>query len=403
MEFQNNENDLGFSFDIDGVEDAGTFEIELKEDAPSSAADAAVKSANTTDGESTEAEDATSEEGTFEVTLKNAISGSEKEGDTTFTLPEDKPSSDSAPSSPHLLTRLASALQKDGVLTGVTEEDIKDVDIPKLAEMIKGTIKQNEYSDLDPRTKEALDAIRAGVPVENVVKHHNAETKLADFTEDRFIESDIDDEAVADTKKNIRQNLIYNDLIARGYSQPDAERRTRQSFNSGDDEADAKLALDSLKSIAVQRKQAEVEQAKQTQQQHENSRQDLFKRVAELKEVLPGMPVNDETAKWMAEAMTNPTGRSESGQLRTTVSDKRSEDPFNFDTRLHYFIKMGLFDEKPDMSLFTRRSMSSAVEELEKSLSTEGIYEGGRGASLESITEREMKENYLRMLDGADI
>jgi len=47
--------------------------------------------------------------------------------------------------------------------------------------------------------------------------------------------------------------------------------------------------------------------------------------------------------------------------------------------------------------------MSSAVEELEKSLSNEGIYEGGRGASLESITEREMKENYLRMLDGADI
>ena len=403
MEFQNNENDLGFSFDIDGVEDAGTFDIELKEDAPSSAIDAAVKAITPQDGESTEADNATSEKGTFEVTLKNAISGSDMEGDTTFTLPKDKPSSDSAPSSPHLLTRLASALQKDGVLTGVTDEDIKDVDIPKLADMIKGTIKQNEYSDLDPRTKEALDAIRAGVPVENVVKHHNAETKLADFTEDRFIESDIDNEDIAESKKNIRQNLIYNDLIARGYSQPDAERRTRQSFNSGDDDADAKLALNSLKSIAVQRKNAEVEQAKQSQQQHEVSRKELFSRVANLKEVIPGMPVNDETAKWMAEAMTNPTGRNESGQLRTIVSDKRSEDAFSFDTRLHYFIKMGLFDEKPDMSLFTRRSMSSAVEELEKSLSTEGIYEAGRGASLESITEREMKENYLRMLDGADI
>jgi len=403
MEFQNNENDFGFTFDIDGVEDAGTFEIELKEDAPMSAADAAVKSANTTDGKDTKAEAAPSETGTFEVTLKNVISGSDKEGDATFTLPEDKPSSESAPSSPHLLTRLASALYKDGVLTGVSEEDIKDVDIPKLAEMIKGTIQKNEYSDLDARTKEALDAIRAGVPVENVVKHHNAETKLADFTEDRFIESDMDDEDVADTKKNIRQNLIYNDLIARGYSQADAERRTRQSFNSGDDEADAKLALNSLKSIAAQRKQAEVHHAKQAQRQHENSRQDLFKKVAELKEVLPGIPVNEDTAKWMAEAMTNPTGRNENGQLRTIVSDKRSENPFNFDTRLHYLIKMGLFDEKPDLSLFTRRSMSSAVEELEKSLSTEGIYEAGRGASLESITEREMKENYLRMLDGVDI
>jgi len=403
MEFQNNENDFGFTFDIDGVEDAGTFEIELKEDAPSSAAEAAVKPTVPTDGEGTKAEDAPSNTGTFEVELKNAISGSDKEGDTTFELPEDKPSSESAPSSPHLLTRLASALYKDGVLTGVSEEDIKDVDVPKLADMIKNTIEKNEYSDLDNRAKEALEAIRAGVPIENIIKHHNAETKLADFTEDRFIESDSDDEDIAENKRTIRQNLIYNDLIARGYSQADAERRTRQSFNSGDDEADAKLALNSLKSIAAQRKQAEIEQAKQVQQQHENSRQELFKRVAELKEVLPGMPVNEETAKWMAEAMTNPTGRNENGQLRTTVSDKRSENPFNFDTRLHYFIKMGLFDEKPDLSLFTRRSMSSAVEELEKSLSTEGIYEAGRGASLESITEREMKENYLRMLDGVDI
>lgn len=403
MEFQNNENDLGFSFDIDGVEDTGTFDIELKEDAPSSAIDAAVKAITPQDGEGTEAEDATSEEGKFEVVLKDAVSGSEKEGDATFTLPNDKPSSDSAPSSPHLLTRLASALHKDGVLTDVSEEDIKNVDIPKLAEMIKGTIQKNEYSDLDSRAKEALDAIRAGVPIENVVKHHNAETKLADFTEDRFIESNSDDESIADSKKEIRQNLIYNDLIARGYSQADSERRTRQSFNSGDDDADAKLALDSLKGIATQRKKAEVEQAKQSQQHHEDSRKELFSKVAGIKEVLPGMPVNDDTAKWMAEAMTNPTGRNESGQLRTTVSDKRSEDAFSFDTRLHYFIKMGLFDENPDLSLFTRRSMSSAVEELEKSLSTEGIYEGGRGASLESITEREMKDNYLRMLDGADI
>ena len=147
MEFQNNENDFGFTFDIDGVEDAGTFEIELKEDAPSSAAEAAVKPTVPTDGEGTKAEDATSETGTFEVELKNAISGSDKEGDATFELPEDKPSSESAPSSPHLLTRLASALYKDGVLTGVSEEDIKDVDVPKLADMIKNTIEKNEYSD----------------------------------------------------------------------------------------------------------------------------------------------------------------------------------------------------------------------------------------------------------------
>jgi len=401
MEFNNEEALGGFNFDIEGVEDAGTFEIELKEDAPASAAEPAIKPTTQEDGDG-EAVDSASSEGTFEISLKDDIGSSDMEGETAGNVFEDMPSSESAPSSP-LLTRLASALYKDGVLTGVNEEEIKDVDIPKLADMIRGTIKQNEFSDLDPRTKEALNAIRAGVPVDNVVKHHNAEIKLADFTEDRFIESDIDDESVAEEKKTVRQNLIFNDLIARGYSKEDAQRRTNQSFNSGDDEADAKLALNSLKQIATQRKQAEIKEAEANRAAYEERRNNLMKRVTELKEVMPGVPVTEETTKWMAEAMTNPTGRSENGTLRTVVSDKRSENPFDFDTRLHYFIKMGLFDETPDMSLFTKRSMSNAVQELEKSLSNEGIYEAGKGASLESITEREMKENYLRLLDGVDI
>ena len=32
MDFNENENNLGFSFDIEGVEDTGTFDIELKEE-----------------------------------------------------------------------------------------------------------------------------------------------------------------------------------------------------------------------------------------------------------------------------------------------------------------------------------------------------------------------------------
>ena len=172
MEFNNEETLGGFNFDIEGVEDAGTFEIELKEDAPASAAEPAIKPTIQEDGDG-EAAVSTSSEGTFEISLKDDISRSDMEGETAGNVSEDMPSSESAPSSP-LLTRLASALYKDGVLTGVNEEEIKDVDIPKLADMIRGTIKQNEFSDLDPRTKEALNAIRAGVPVDNVVRHHNA-------------------------------------------------------------------------------------------------------------------------------------------------------------------------------------------------------------------------------------
>jgi hypothetical protein len=55
------------------------------------------------------------------------------------------------------------------------------------------------------------------------------------------------------------------------------------------------------------------------------------------------------------------------------------------------------------MSFLAKRNMSSAIQELEKNLSNEGVYDGGRGASLESITEREMKNRMFNLLDGVDI
>jgi hypothetical protein len=382
-----------FDFNIDGIENDGVFTLD-----DMTSTDNAAPIAADVKGDEVVKE-------TFEVELAApklpAVEETKREEAPVFEV-NDKPSPESAPSSP-LLTRLASALYKDGVLSGVDEQDIKDVDVPKLADLIKKTISHNEFSGLDERAKQALEAIRAGVPVENVIKHHNTGIKLAEFTEDRFVENDLDTDESSEEKLAVRKSLIYNDLIARGFDQRDAERRTAQSFKAGDDVADARLALQSLKRIAEVRRQEEIQQAKSEQKRQEDTRQQLFTNVAGMKEVIPGLPVSQEVSKWMAEAMTSPTGRTQDGRLRTVVSDKRSEDPFKFDTRLHYFIKMGLFDEKPDMSFLAKRNMSSAIQELEKNLSNEGVYDGGRGASLESITEREMKNRMFNLLDGVDI
>ncbi len=46
--------------------------------------------------------------------------------------------------------------------------------------------------------------------------------------------------------------------------------------------------------------------------------------------------------------------------------------------------------------------MSSAVSKLEKDLGNDIIYEGGRGASLEGIVEKENQAKLLSLLDNTD-
>lgn len=324
-----------------------------------------------------------------------------EEGKEEVVQAEDKPSDNSVPSSPSLVVDFASALAKDGVITGVDEDKLKDITtISALRDAIANTIKSNEFSDLDDHAKEVLEAIRAGVPIEKVEQFHNTEVQLSQYTEDRFIGTEDDDEQTLEEKTNIRKNLIFNDLRVRGFSEKDAQRKTDASFNSGDDEEDAKLAIANLKSKAQERKQAEFQAAQENKRKYEEARESLKETVLKTEEIIPGLKVSEEMRREIAEALTVPTGRTKEGQLRTVVSDKRAENTQRFDTRLNYLIALGMFDEKPDLSLFTNMKVSSAVAELEKNLSNTGVYEGGRGANLKSVMETEQRNLDLSLLDN---
>jgi hypothetical protein len=376
------ENEVEFEFNVDGIEDV-TFVVD-----------------EVTGGE-IEHTETTEDNKESELTFMAPSPGEILEEGNEVVFTEDKPSDNSVPSSPSFIADFASALAKDGVITGIEEDKLKGItSLLALKDAIADTIKTNEFADLDDRAKEVLNAIRAGVPVEKIEKFHNTEVQLAQYTEDKFVDDENDDEEALTYKAEVRRNLIFNDYRVKGFTEEVAKRKTDASFKSGDDIEDAKLAIEGLKATAAQRKQAEFQAAQENKKKYEEARESLKQNVLKTEEIVPGLKVSEEMRRQLAEAMTVPTGRTKEGQLRTAVSDKRAENPSAFDTKLNYYIALGLFNDKPDLSIFTKAKVSSAVSEMEKNLTSSGVYEGGRGINLENVMRTEQRNLDLSLLDN---
>ena len=377
------ENEVEFEFNVDGIEDV-TFVVD-----------------EMTGGEIEQTETTEDNKEGSELTFLAPSPGEILEEGNEVVFTEDKPSDNSVPSSPSFIADFASALAKDGVITGIEEDKLKGItSLLALKDAIADTIKTNEFADLDDRAKEVLNAIRAGVPVEKIEKFHNTEMQLAQYTEDKFVDDDDDDEEALTYKAEVRRNLIFNDYRVKGFTEDVAKRKTDASFKSGDDIEDAKLAIEGLKATAAQRKQVEFQAAQENKKKYEEARESLKQNVLKTEEIVPGLKVSEEMRRQLAEAMTVPTGRTKEGQLRTVVSDKRAENPSAFDTKLNYYIALGLFNDKPDLSIFTKAKVSSAVSEMEKNLTSSGVYEGGRGINLENVMKTEQRNLDLSLLDN---
>jgi hypothetical protein len=331
--------------------------------------------------ETTKEEESSNEEQSNEE-KEDESKESSKEG--TFTLnEEDKYNEEFDDTSDiNLVKSLADAFKKDGILD-VEDSDIESVkDLEGFAALVKKTIQKSEFADLNDEAKSALEAIRKGVPIENVKATYNAELTINNIKEDDFVESDSDTDEEADDKKNLRANLIMRDFLNKGFSKEKAEKLLKRSMESGDDIDDAKEAHSNLLATVKERKTLDFKVAEENKIKFEKSQKELIESVEKTKEIFPGLPVSEEVKKFIIKGLTTPTGKKENGQLRTVVSDKREEDQRTFDTRLLYLIKIGLFEKEADLSTLKNSKVASAVKELEKNLNQGGNYKGGRGLSL---------------------
>lgn len=99
----------------------------------------------------------------------------------------------------------------------------------------------------------------------------------------------------------------------------------------------------------------------------------LKENVYQAKEILKGKPINKQTQEALFDMITKPVKKMDNGQTLNAVWAKREENRQDFDIKLAYFIKLGLFDGKIDKLAVDART--KATDNLKK------IIQGNRNFS----------------------
>lgn len=321
----------------------------------------------------------------------------EEDDDKGEILGQEKPLTIGAPPSPSdPINLFASALFESGAIVA-DEEKVKSVKTyDDLVEVIKDTIKKNEFADLSDEAKQVLEDIREGVPLQAVREHYDAQTRLAAITEDQFIDSRTDSDDKLEFKQSVRKQLILQSYLVAGYDKARAEKMAQRSIDIGEDVEDAKAALGDLKLADGRKMDNERANAQARKVDTQRQLKNLENVVMSTEEILPGVPISEKLRKQVFDSMTKPIEAGSNGPV-FEIQRERSKDPIAFDLRLHYLYALGLFKETPDMSVITRTEKSKAAKQFQDAVKNATFGGGGNKPQIHGATDDDLLESLSSM------
>jgi hypothetical protein len=269
---------------------------------------------------------------------------------------EDEDTGSSQTSQPTLYSSLAKVLAEEGVLTSFDPEKTKVETTEDLINVIRETIKQNELADLTEEQRLYLDAIRTGLPAQEVAQEQSFLQQLESITGDELEEN-----------QELRKQIIVSDLLNKGIPQEKALKLAQRSIDIGEDVADATEALNELKTFQKQQMQVKLDAEKARKAQEvEEAKQQLLKfkdAVMNTKEIIPGLKINNKVAEKVFEQAVKPVHQLPNGQMVNAVVKAKIDDPIGFETKLNYmfYITKGF----TDFSKIATTQKSKAVQELD--------------------------------------
>lgn len=310
-----------------------------------------------------------------------------------------KPSSEGAPSSPSEPLRLfASVLLEEGVIDA-EDDRLEGLSGPSdLVDLIKDTIKKNEYADLNDQAKKMLEDYRNGIPSEVIRNYNNQRLQLERLEAYQILPDDSDSDEITAQKEQIRKTLIYNSFVASGINSERAKKLTDRSLELGDDVEDAAGALNDLKSINEKKMEEQRQLAESEKDEAQSKVKKIEKQILETEEILPGMKIPERKRKELFDQMTRPVKVTEQGPIYA-IQELRAKDPVTFDLKLHYLASLGLFNDNPDISVFGRTSNSKNVKKFTDSLENQRSNSFGGGATRQQ-TFGSVDQDLLKSLDN---
>ena len=260
---------------------------------------------------------------------------------------------------------IANALAVDGIFPNLDDEAIKKVsDAESLSEAIEAEINAR----LDEKQQRISKALENGVEPSSIKQYEGTLNFLNSLTE-----AQITDES--EKGEELRQRIIYQDYINKGYKPAKAQEKTQRSIDAGNDIADAKEALQDNKEYfqeqynkLLEEAQREAEAATAERQKQEAK---LKKSILEDKNLMGDMELSSDVRKKVYDNISRPIYKDpETGQYLTALQKYEAEHHEDFIKYVGLFMTLtdGFKDFKSFAKAEVKKELKKGLRDLEQTL-----------------------------------
>jgi hypothetical protein len=238
---------------------------------------------------------------------------------------EDTTSNKGTSPNQNFYSSIANALEEEGIFPDLDKELIAKV---KTAEDFRNLIDEQIKAGLEEKQKRVNEALGVGVEPDTIRQYEATIDYLNSLSEDIIT-------AESEEGDTIRQKLIYQDLINRGYSDEQAKKKVERSFKAGTDVDDAKEALEenkqffkkSYESLIAEKKNSQKNREEELQQRTEK----LKKSILEDRDIFGGININKDTRNKVIDNISKPVYRDpKTGKYLTALQKYEQENGTDF-------------------------------------------------------------------------
>ena len=252
-----------------------------------------------------------------------------------------------------LYSTLAAQFKANGVLPG-----LEDVNTIKSLEDIHEAMKKEVESRFDSRSKRIEEAMKLGLPANEVSEQIEVIDRLKKITPE-YIASD---EAL-----EFRRTAIIQDALAKGYSQARAEKMAQRSIDDGTDIEDAN---DSVKAI-ITKEETELNSIIQAAKDKENESINGIKDyISNNKAIIGGIELSQAQSDELYKQITTDLGNKENAFMLA-----QKKDPIGSRVKLEalFYLTKGL----TDFSVFQNAAETRVSNNVENLLRGASFTQGG--------------------------
>ena len=310
--------------------------------------------------------------------------GSEK--DKVEKVKGDSSADDGGGTSPNenFYSSIAKAAAVDGVFPNLDEETINKVsDAESFSELFDLEVSAR----LDETQKRIAKALENGVEPSLVRQYEGT----LDFL-NKVTDAQLADES--GSGEQLRQRIIYQDLINKGYKPEKAERLTQRAIDNGTDVEDAKEALQNNKEYFQEQYDKVLKQAQKDAEKEKAERQKMEAKlkndIMEDKQLMGGMELSAETRRKVYDAISKPVYKDpETGQYMTALQRYETEHHADFMKYVSLFwtLTNGFKDFDSLTKGKVRKEVNKGIQGLEAKLRGNTTNQGGGFRAVNSLSE----------------